>query len=101
MAVRTTSPPVTGECRRHKFPVGGRQAHETSLLHHRRLPVGVGTSPAPLLRHVRGFLGGGMKPKPEELLVIYRRVLAKYEAEGDTERAEIQRRLIARKEAEL
>ena len=41
-----------------------------------------------------------MKPTPDELLPIYRRSLAAYEADGDTERADVQRRLIARLELE-
>lgn len=40
-----------------------------------------------------------MKPTREEKLAIYRRVLRKYEAEGDP-KADIQRRLIARLEQE-
>lgn len=40
------------------------------------------------------------KPTPGELLVIYRRTLAKYETEGDG-KAVVQRRLIARLEADL
>lgn len=39
------------------------------------------------------------KKSTQELLAIYRRVLARYEAEGQTERADIQKRLIARMEA--
>ncbi len=41
----------------------------------------------------------GMKPTPKQLLPIYRRNLAKYEAEGDAERVRVQRALIARLEA--
>lgn len=40
-----------------------------------------------------------MRPAKARLLAIYRRRLAQYEAEGDTTRADIQRRLIARIEA--
>lgn len=40
-----------------------------------------------------------MKKSPEELLVYYRKALRKYEAEGNAEMIEIQKRLIARLEA--
>lgn len=41
-----------------------------------------------------------MKSKPLKNLDVYYRNLAKYEAAGDLERAAIQRRLIARLEAD-
>lgn len=42
-----------------------------------------------------------MKPKPEELLPIYRRQLAIYEEQGDEERIRIERALIAALEKRL
>lgn len=46
-------------------------------------------------------IGGRMMVKPNKptLLAIYRKTLARYEAEGDVARAEIQKRLIERLEA--
>jgi hypothetical protein len=40
------------------------------------------------------------KPNKPTRLAIYRAALKRYEEAGDTERAELQRRLIARVEAE-
>ena len=40
-----------------------------------------------------------MKPTPEALIAIYSANLAKYEADGDVEKARIQRELIAAQEA--
>jgi len=41
-----------------------------------------------------------VKPNKATRLAIYRAALARYEADGDTDRADIQKRLIARVEAE-
>lgn len=41
-----------------------------------------------------------MKPNKATRLAFYRAALTRYEADGDTERAAIQKRLIARVEAE-
>lgn len=40
-----------------------------------------------------------MKPTRDQLIAIYRRSLARYEANGDVERVRIQRALIERQEA--